>query len=92
MTISGIVVACRPEHLAEAREALGAFAWAEIHYADPAGRIVLTIAAADVDESKERSEQLQRQPRVLVAELAEYVIEDDELGAVSCPGIEPRES
>lgn len=92
MTISGIVLACRPEHLAETREALGAFPWAEIHYSDPAGRMVLTIEAADVDESKDRLEHLQRLPRVLTAELAEYVIENDDHGAEPDPETTQRES
>ena len=92
MTISGIVLACRPEHLAETREALGAFAWAEVHYEDPAGRMVVTIDAAGVDESKERLESLQRLPRVLTAELAEYVIENDEDGAAPGPETMRRKS
>ena len=47
MTVSGIVVACRPEHLAEMTEAVNAFSWAEVHYTDPKGRLVVTIEADD---------------------------------------------
>jgi nitrate reductase NapD len=78
VTISGIVVACRPEHLAETTEAINAFPWAEVHYTDPNGRLVVTIEADDVEESMDRLEDLQGLSRVLMAELAEFAIEDDD--------------
>ena len=78
MTISGVVVACRPEHLVEMRAALSGIPWAEVHYEDPAGRLVVVIEATDVDQSMDRLGELQRLPRVLMAELAEYCIEEDE--------------
>jgi nitrate reductase NapD len=74
MTISGIVMACRPEDLEATAGAIDALAWADVHYTDPSGRLVVTIEAADVDESIERLEQLQSLPRVLMAELAQYCI------------------
>ena len=80
MTISGIVVACRPEHLAETRETLKRLDWADVHYTDPKGRLVVTIEATDVDESMDRLKQLQALPRVLMAELAEYCIEEQDEG------------
>ncbi|MBW2294402.1 MAG: chaperone NapD [Deltaproteobacteria bacterium] len=43
--ISGVVVASRPEHLAVVTEAVAAFPWADVHYSDPAGRLVVTIEA-----------------------------------------------
>ena len=78
MIISGIVVASRPEHQAQVRDDVSALPWARVHYSDPAGRLVVTIEAADVDESMERVRELQALPRVVMAELAEYSIEDDE--------------
>ena len=78
MTVSGIVVACRPEHLAEMTRAVNAFSWAEVHYADPNGRLVVTIEADDVEESMGRLKDLQGLPRVLMAELAEFAIEDED--------------
>jgi nitrate reductase NapD len=80
VTISGIVVACRPEHLAEIRGTLKRLDWADVHYTDPNGRLVVTIEAADVDESMDRLKQLQALPRVLMAELAEYCIEEQDEG------------
>jgi nitrate reductase NapAB chaperone NapD len=79
--ISGVVVASRPEHLAEVGQALDAIAWAEVHFSDPRGRLVVTIEAADLDQSADRLKELQGLPRVLMAELAQYCIEEEELGS-----------
>lgn len=75
MTISGIVVACRPEDLATTTRAVEGLAWAEVHYTDPRGRIVVTIEADDIDGSIDRLEELQGLPRVLSAALAQYCID-----------------
>ena len=77
MIISGIVVASRPEHLAGVKQAVGEIPWADVHFSDPAGRLVVTIEAADLDQSMDRLLELQRLPRVLMAELAQYCIEDE---------------
>jgi len=76
--VSGIVVACRPEHLAETTSAVNELPWAEVHYTDPDGRLVVTIEADDVEESMDRLQDLQRLPRVLMAELAEFALEDED--------------
>jgi nitrate reductase NapD len=76
--ISGIVVASRPEHLSQVRADVTDLPWARVHHSDPAGRLVVTIEAADVDESMERVQELQALPQVVMAELAEYSIEEDE--------------
>ena len=78
MTVSGIVVACRPEHLAETTEAVDAFPWAEVHYTDPNGRLVVTIEADGVGESMDRVKDLQDLPRVLMAEMAEFAVEEED--------------
>lgn len=75
MTISGIVMACRPEDLEATTGAVEGLTWADVHYTDPSGRLVVTIEAADVDESIERLAQLQGLPRVLTAELAQYCVD-----------------
>ena len=77
MIISGIVVASRSEHLACVSQALEAISWAEVHFSDPRGRLVVTIEATDLDQSANRLKQLQALPRVLMAELAQYCIEED---------------
>jgi len=76
MTISGIVMACRPEDLMATTEAVDGLAWADVHYTDPKGRVVVTIEAEDMDESIERFKQLQGLPRVLSAALAQYCVEN----------------
>ena len=78
MTISGIVVACRPEHLDATTRLLNELSWAEVHYANSDGRLVVTIEADDVDTSMDRLKELQKLPRVLMAELAEFVVEDED--------------
>ena len=77
MIISGIVMASRPEHLAEVSQAVAAISWAEVHFSDPRGRLVVTIEATDLDQSVDRLKELQELPRVLLAELAQYCIEEE---------------
>ena len=72
MIISGIVVAGRPEHLAKITEELSELPWAEVHFSDPTGRLVVTLEAADLDQSMERMKALQAIPHVLSAALAEF--------------------
>ena len=76
MTISGIVVACQPGDIDELSQVLNDLPWVDVHYTDPRGRLVVTLEAADVDQSMERLKELQSLPRVLMAELAEYCVED----------------
>ena len=60
MTISGIVVACQPDDIETVSEVLSDLPWAEIHYTDPRGRLVVTLEADDIDQSMERLRELQR--------------------------------
>ena len=77
MIISGIVMASRPEDLAEMSRAVEAISWVDIHFSDPSGRLVVTIEAADLDQSMDRLMELQELPHVLMAELAQYCIEEE---------------
>jgi nitrate reductase NapAB chaperone NapD len=76
MTVSGIVMACRPEHLGEMSGVVNALDWAEVHYTDQDGRLVVTIEASDIDESMNRLKELQGLPLAIMAELAEFVVEE----------------
>ena len=76
MTVSGIVMACRPEHLDEMSGVVNGLDWAEVHYTDGGGRLVVTIEAADIHESIERLKELQGLPFAIMAELAEFVVEE----------------
>ena len=76
VTISGVVVRCRPEDRGPVRAALQALPWADTHQEDESGRLIVTIEAQDVDQSSQRLLEIQSLPRVLSAELASYVIDD----------------
>jgi nitrate reductase NapAB chaperone NapD len=77
--ISGLVVAGIPKNLEMLTSAIEAFPWAHVHYADPAGRLVVTMEADGMDDSIARFETLQQLPNVLSVSLAEYQLEGDEM-------------
>lgn len=77
MNVSGIVVACRPADLGTVGESLDALAWAEVHYTQPDGRMVVTIEGRDEDESMARLQQVQALSHVLMAEMAAYYVDPD---------------
>ena len=77
--ISGVVVASRPDHLAALSEVVDALPWADVHYSDAAGHLVVTVEADGLDDSIERLERLQQLPNVLSVSLAEYRLEGDEM-------------
>ena len=72
MNVSGIVVACRPDDMSEVSASLDAISWAELHYREPDGRMVVTIEAAD-EEQEPRSPRTTRIPRRCAASRAEGV-------------------
>ena len=74
--ISGIVVVCAAERMAEAQSVLERYPWLEIHHQEPNGRLVATLEAADANESVQRLRLIQGLPQIIMAELAEYVVED----------------
>jgi nitrate reductase NapD len=78
MTISGIVVACRPEDVDGVIADVNALEWAEVHQTDGRGRLVVTIEARDIDESMDRLTALNALPRVLSAELAQFYVDEGE--------------
>ncbi len=76
MLISGVVVACLPEHIPSVSDAINALEWAEVHYTDPNGKLVVTIEAADADASGECIQTLQGLPHVSMAAMSEFIDED----------------
>ena len=78
MNISGVVVACRPEHLDPVAEAVQALPWAQVHHRDDLGRLVVTVEAADGDEGAAHLRELQQLEHVVMAEMAEYVTLPDD--------------
>ncbi len=77
VTVSGVVVRCRPEDRDPVRAALQALPWADTHQEDDSGHLIVTIVAQNVDESAERLGEIQSLPRVMSAELSAYVIDED---------------
>lgn len=78
MNISGVLVACRLEHVPSVVEAVGTMSWARVHHGDGNGRLVVTIEAVDASESAARVRALQKLPHVLMAEMVEYVTDSDQ--------------
>jgi nitrate reductase NapAB chaperone NapD len=78
--ISGIVVTTHPEGMAEAEREIDALEYADVHYTDPCGRLVVTIEAPGIEESMERVEAIGHFRQVLSVSLAQYCLEGDETG------------
>jgi nitrate reductase NapD len=77
--ISGIVVATQPEGLVEVERVIDALDYADVHYSDPRGRLVVTVEAPGIEASMERVEAIARFPHVLSVSLAQYCVEEGEL-------------
>lgn len=69
VTVSGVVVLCRPENIGAVTEVLAELPWAEVHHVDPTGRLVVTIEASDAEQSMSHMGHLQTLPGVLNASL-----------------------
>jgi nitrate reductase NapAB chaperone NapD len=76
MIVSGIVLACQPDHSSGLHERIDALPWAQVRHTDPRGRLVVVIEAADTEESMARVKQLQALPDVLMAELGGYYLDE----------------
>ena len=76
MMISGVLVVAKPEHQSQVRAALEVLPWAEVHYEDPDGRLVITIEADDTDQAIARLQQVKELPRVVLAEMVEHHLDD----------------
>ncbi|MCP5040364.1 MAG: chaperone NapD [bacterium] len=76
--ISGVVVSSHPDHLSSVARAVRELEWADVHFSDPAGRLVVTVAADNLDDSIARFGVLQQLPNVLAASLAEYWSEEND--------------
>ncbi len=76
--ISAVLVATRPEHLAETRDAVDVHDWLEVHHEEAeSGRLVVTIEASTTDEATARILQLRELPHVVLAEMVEHYVDDD---------------
>jgi nitrate reductase NapAB chaperone NapD len=78
VTISGVVVACRKEHLEGVIRALEELSFVDVHHVDERGRLVITIEAADIEASVGCLKDVKALPHVAMAELAEFCIEEND--------------
>ena len=74
MNVSGVLLACQPAHIAQITRAVNALGWAEVHFTEATGRMVVTIEADSTRQSMDRLTELKALPRVISAEMAEYRI------------------
>lgn len=78
MIVSGIVMVSKRGELEKLKAELEALSWADAHFSDESGRLVVTIEAESIEESMDRLKVLQALPSALMAELAQYCMEDEE--------------
>lgn len=78
MNVSGVVLACKPEHIPQITRSVNDLQWAEVHFTQPVGRMVVTIEGADVRQSMDRLTHIKGLPRVISAEMAEYRLGENE--------------
>ncbi len=90
MSVSGVLLGCRPDRLEAVIERLGALPWARVHYPQPDGRMVVTIEGS-VHDSVDRVRVLQKLPDVLMAEMVELRLEEGETPPASEPRLEAWE-
>jgi nitrate reductase NapAB chaperone NapD len=77
MIISGMVMVSKQGMLADLKAELAAIPWADDHFSDDSGRLVVTIEAKDIDESMDRLKELQALPSARMAELSQYCTDDE---------------
>ncbi len=79
MTLSGIYAVADPLQLPSLRRGLESVPWAQLHFVDADGRMVLTIEAADERQSADRLLELQGVAGIRMAQLAEVRTLDEPL-------------
>lgn len=77
MNISGIVVRTAPENVDEVIENLRATGLCDIHFNDPAGKIIVTVEGRDISEEMRKMKEIMAVPGVLCANLA-YTYSEEE--------------
>ncbi len=70
-------MASRPGQLEALCQLVDARPWAEVQYTEPSGRLVATMEADDIEQSMSRLGELKALPPALMAELAQYYVEDE---------------
>ncbi len=87
MAVSGVLVICSPSDLTETTDLVASRSWASVHYCEPDGRMIITIEANDTDQSMERLEEIQKLPKVTLAEMIAYCCEDESHAPIDESGL-----
>jgi nitrate reductase NapAB chaperone NapD len=77
VTVTGILVVCKPEAVSDVASDIRHFEWAHVHYTDPNGRFVITVEASSTEEGIERQLIIQKLPRVILAEMVEHYVGEE---------------
>lgn len=78
MNVSSIVLKAKPEHFDEVLAGLKKSDICDVHFHDEAGRIVVTIEGANINEEMEKMKLLSQITNVLSAEMI-YAYSEDEM-------------
>jgi periplasmic nitrate reductase NapD len=77
MNIASVVVATKPENLAQVKKEIQTLTWAVVHHTDEAGRLIVTIEGETSEKDVERYKFIRSIPDVLNVELIQYTFEED---------------
>jgi len=77
VNVSSIVVQTAKEHLQEVIENINSIDSCEVHFSDPAGKIVVTIEGESISDQMERLKRIQGIPFVFSANLSFSYCEDE---------------
>ena len=85
MSLSGVLIGASPDQMEEVRRTIEALEWAELHHAEPAGRMIATIEGESTAAVVERLKTLKALPGVLHADMVVHCYEDELLDAKAPP-------
>lgn len=88
---SALRVVTRPEHLETCSARLAALEGIEVHHRDPAtGRMIVVHESETLDEQRERLNEIQHLPHVIVADLVMHYVDPPDDSAETATSSGPR--
>lgn len=81
MSLSGVLIGTTPANQEEVRTAVDAFAWAEVHHADPDGRLIATVEGDSTEAVITHLKTLKALPGVVLAEMVMHCFEEEAEGS-----------
>jgi len=82
MNVSSIVVKTTPERLREVIDHINTLDFCEVHFFDPAGKIVATIDGETIHDQMESMKKIQGLPDVFSVNLSYSYCEEEVAGAI----------